>query len=282
MHLIMIRSRTLWVTAFIVTVAVAYYQRVTGPTYSLTGTTRLSGIEIQYKLLRSHGGETNAPVVVQIADSTILGFLEWKHFKSEDPWSKVKMKYVDGALSSELPHQPPAGKLQYRLTLARGNEAAVIPANEPAVIRFKGDVPFIILIPHILAMFGSMFLAARAGLEYFNQQSNLRKLTNWTMVFLFIGGFILGPLVQKYAFGAWWTGWPYGYDLTDNKTAIALLAWICAAFALKKSKQPKVWALGAAIVMFVVYLIPHSLLGSEIDYHTVDRKGVVIDSTAGR
>ncbi len=277
----MTRARFLWLIAFIVTVAVAYYQRVTGPTYSLTGKTQLSGKEIQYKLLRSHGGESNAPVVIQTADSMVVGYLEWKRFKSRDPWSKVEMRYADGALTSELPHQPPAGKLQYRLTLLRGNEAAIIPAEEPVVIRFKGEVPLIVLVPHILAMFGSMLLAARAGLEYFNQQSNLKRITYWTMVLLFIGGFILGPLVQKYAFDAWWTGWPYGYDLTDNKTAIAFLAWIGVAFALKKSKKPKVWALVAAIVMFIVFLIPHSLLGSEIDYNAVDRPGLNVDSSAG-
>ena len=41
------------------------------------------------------------------------------------------------------------------------------------------------------------------------------------LLLLAVGGFILGPLVQNYAFGELWTGVPFGWDLTDNKTLIA-------------------------------------------------------------
>ena len=43
-----------------------------------------------------------------------------------------------------------------------------------------------------------------------------------------IGGMILGPIVQKYAFGEYWTGFPYGGDFTDNKMLIMWLAWAIA------------------------------------------------------
>jgi hypothetical protein len=84
---------------------------------------------------------------------------------------------------------------------------------------------------------------------------------------LFIGGLILGPIVQQYAFGAFWTGWPFGHDLTDNKTIIAFIFWAIALFQVMK-KKPKagIWVIVATIVMLAVYLIPHSVLGSEIDY----------------
>lgn len=95
----------------------------------------------------------------------------------------------------------------------------------------------------------------------------LKKLTFWTLGLLVAGGAVFGPIVQWYAFDALWTGWPFGHDLTDNKIAVALAAWITAAIALYRSKNPKRWVLGAAIVMFVTYLIPHSLLGSELDYN---------------
>jgi hypothetical protein len=276
------RNTVLWLIALVVTVLVAYYQRVTGPTHTMSGKTQLAGREIHYRLLRSHGGESNASIIIQTSDSTIGGFVEWKRLNTDDPWTKVRMEFREGTLISELPHQPPAGKLQYRVTLACGNEAVIIPADEPVVIRFKGDVPLGILLAHILAMFGSMLLAARAGLEYFGEGSKLKQLTTWTIIFLIVGGFILGPVVQKFAFGAWWTGWPFGSDLTDNKTAVALLAWIGVAFSIRNSKNPKTWALVAAIVMFVVYLIPHSLLGSEIDYKTLDQQNVRIDTIRKR
>jgi hypothetical protein len=76
--------------------------------------------------------------------------------------------------------------------------------------------------------------------------------------------------MQKFAFGAFWTGFPFGADLTDNKTMVALIGWIIALIAGRKSKSPRSWYLGAAILLLVVFLIPHSLLGSELDYSEVD------------
>jgi len=77
---------------------------------------------------------------------------------------------------------------------------------------------------------------------------------------------IFGPIVQKYAFDAYWTGVPFGFDLTDNKTLIAFIAWIVASVMVFKSKKPAYWVLGAAVVTLIVFLIPHSVLGSELDY----------------
>ena len=128
-----------------------------------------------------------------------------------------------------------------------------------------------ILFFHIILIFGAMLLSTRTGLEFFNPEPKIRLLAFWTVGFLFVGGAILGPLVQYYAFGIFWSGWPVGIDLTDNKTAIALIGWIIVAVFLPRLKRPKAWALGAAILLTLVYLIPHSLLGSELDYKSLDK-----------
>jgi hypothetical protein len=36
--------------------------------------------------------------------------------------------------------------------------------------------------------------------------------------------------------------------------------------ALGRAKNPRRWMVGAALVTFAVFLIPHSVLGSELDY----------------
>jgi hypothetical protein len=115
-----------------------------------------------------------------------------------------------------------------------------------------------------------MYLSTRTGLEFFNPVERLRTLIPITVGVLAFGGLVMGPVVQKYAFDAFWTGWPFGHDLTDNKTFLALLGWVVAWVMMKKGKNARGWALGAAILMFVVYMIPHSVLGSEIDYKAAD------------
>ncbi|RLD46076.1 MAG: hypothetical protein DRI88_08000, partial [Bacteroidetes bacterium] len=87
-----------------------------------------------------------------------------------------------------------------------------------------------------------------------------------TLITLFVGGLILGPVVQKFAFGAYWTGWPIGHDLTDNKTAFTFIFWLIAWFVLRKNPANRVWPIVATIMMLAVYVIPHSVMGSEIDH----------------
>ena len=56
------------------------------------------------------------------------------------------------------------------------------------------------------------------GFEAMFKGRGIKWMTYTTVVLLFLGGIIMGPVIQKYAFGAFWTGWPFGHDLTDNKT----------------------------------------------------------------
>jgi hypothetical protein len=273
------RSVLFWILAAVITLVSAVYQRVTGPSYPVSGKAKLAGRNIPYELRRSHPGPDNALVEVKSGDPSITGMLFWKRYKTNDPWVQVSMAYSDGSLKAELPHQPVAGKLMYRVELQQGGERVSLPGPDPIVIRFRGDVPVYVLIPHLIAMFGAMLCSARAGLEYFSEVPKLRPLTNWTLGFLFVGGFMLGPLMQYYSFDVWWTGWPVGTDLTDNKTVVAFIGWVAAAFALPRAKNPQRWTLAAAVIMLVVYLIPHSMLGSEYDYGALDKQNNKIETT---
>jgi hypothetical protein len=83
------------------------------------------------------------------------------------------------------------------------------------------------------------------------------------------GGFLLGPAIQKMAFDAWWTGIPFGHDLTDNKTLIAGVAWITAAWRLRSGESAR-WAIViASAATLVVFAIPHSAWGSQIHWDQV-------------
>jgi hypothetical protein len=265
------RSVLFWIVAVLITLVSLVYQRVTGPSYPVSGRAPLGGTTIAFRLDRSYPGETNAPVEVRTDDQSVTGVLRWKRYKTDDPWTEVPMSFTDGVLKGELPHQPVAGKLLYNVELRKGEQRVSLPGPDPIVIRFRGDVPVWIIVPHVFAMFCAFLFSARAGLEYFSKEPKFRNFMYLTLGFLVLGGFILGPLMQYFSFNAWWTGWPIGSDLTDNKTAVAFLAWVVAAVALTRAKNPKRWALAASIIMIVVYLIPHSILGSEFDYGKMDK-----------
>jgi hypothetical protein len=265
------RNTLLWIVAIIITIFSAYYQRVTGPTYPVSGKVTLGNETINYKLERSHSSNTPLKIQIEVKNQEVTGNVYWKRLKTNDEWSVIKMIRDNDKLIAEIPPQPPAGKIEYSVELFYDGKSVLIPKEEVVVLRFKGDVPAYILIPHILFIFLAMVFSTRCGLEYFNSDKNYKKLVNLTILLIIIGGFIFGPLVQYYAFGKFWTGFPFGIDLTDNKTLIALVVWLIAYYKMKKSKDYEKWILIAAIVMFIVFLIPHSLLGSELDYSKMNK-----------
>jgi hypothetical protein len=112
----------------------------------------------------------------------------------------------------------------------------------------------------------ALLFSTRAGLAALDKKSHPGKYAKWAAVLFFISGFILGPLMQYYGFGVLWTGFPVGHDLTDNKTLVAMIGWIIALFMVRKGKPARGWILAASVLLLVVFLIPHSLFGSELDY----------------
>jgi hypothetical protein len=258
----------LWTVASVITLAAGMYQRMTGPTYPVSGSARIDGTAFDYRLDRSHTSGEDAPIRVTAAGTETDGTLEWRRHRTSDPWTAVPMRREGADLVAALPSQPPAGKLDYRILLRSPAAGLTLPAAGAVTTRFKGAVPVWLLIPHILVMFSGMLLSTRTGLEALRTGPHLRALSVWTLAVLALGGFLLGPAAQWYAFGKWWTGWPVGTDLTDNKTAIAILVWGVAAAGVRFGRRPGPWAIAAALVTLAVFLIPHSMFGTELDYST--------------
>lgn len=258
------RSPVLWTLAILVTLASAWWQRTSGPTYPIRGQIEVGGQSYPVKLERSHGGSTDQPVRVTVADPEVRGDVVWRRFPTQEPWQVLPMQRKGDVLEAALPNQPPAGKLEYEVRLIRGDEQVAFPSRA-AVTRFKGDVSPWILAPHVLAMFLSMLMSSRAGLAALVGLDARRWA--WAAIWLLvIGGFVFGPAVQKQAFGEWWAGVPYGWDLTDNKTLLAGIAWFAAALAMRGNRQGR-WAIVfAAVTTLAVFMIPHSVWGSQIDW----------------
>ncbi|HET8734368.1 MAG TPA: hypothetical protein VFM45_11430, partial [Anaeromyxobacteraceae bacterium] len=171
-----------------------------------------------------------------------------------------------GATLPSLPER--AGKYEYLVLVDDGTGPRSVTGDRPVYARYKAAVPHAVLLVHILVVFLSMMLAIRTGLQAL-VGGEVRGLAWATIGSLLLGAFVLGPIVQKYAFGVYWSGWPYGYDWTDNKVLVELLAWVGAAVVMRLGRSPRVArgaVLAATAVTLAVYFIPHSIFGSEYDY----------------
>jgi len=214
------KSKTflLWTVTVIITLASIFYQKLTGPTYPVRGKAEIAGETIKCKLLRSHETSSDAVMEFAVPDTIVTGIFKWRRYLSNDDWTIDTLKVSENKIVVVVPKQPTAGKVIYQIAIENGSGERYELSEDPVVIRFKGAVPAYILIPHILFMFTAMLLATRTGLEALANRERTFRLALWTAGLLFAGGLILGPIVQKFAFDAFWTGWPFGHDLTDNKT----------------------------------------------------------------
>jgi len=276
-----------WFLAVVITLTAVVYQRITGPTNPKRVSFLLDDREFKAKFPRSletmvtldeaskgeYGNrmtniETDIDSLPEDATITVM----FKRFPGTDTLQTAIAKNSKGKLTFDLPSQPPAGKLIYYPVIKYKGSELVLEEEDGIVVRFKSPVPAFVLIPHILLMFIAMLFANYSGITAYPATDKSVKIAKYVILTLGIGGLILGPLVQKYAFGAFWTGWPFGEDLTDNKTLIAFIVWVVAYLINKRSRVRKYLLVIAAVVTLIVYSIPHSTAGSEFDY----KQGTVV------
>ncbi len=273
-----------WILAIFITLVAVIYQRTTGPTYDRKMDVVVNDSTYQLKLVRSMEIGSGSEVKLDIDDQNISAKLYYKRYPSREAYQSVDFVYanrkVDNWLMNKVfniyeetgwfakvPEQPAAGKIQYYFDITDKSGKQAYIKDDPIVVRFKGAVPSGVLIPHIFFMFFAMFLGNLAGIMAVFKHKKFKLYTTLTIITFFIGGMVLGPMVQQHAFGEAWAGIPFAWDLTDNKTLIAFIFWVLA-FAMNRNKERPVYTIVAALVMLLVYSIPHSMYGSELDPET--------------
>jgi hypothetical protein len=270
------KTVVLWTLATVLMLGAAAFQRLTGPTVSLRGTFEVAGAAYSYKLPRSGWSYEDRRVCIPSPGPRVSGVLYHKRYRTDDPLTAVPLEVDDETLTGLLPRQPAAGKLEYIVVLDGPDGRISIPDGDATVvIRFKDAVPIFVLLPHVIFMFFAVLYGLRAALSALLQPSSMPRHAWLALALMTVGGMILGPVVQKLAFGDYWTGFPFGYDLTDNKTLLMWVVWVIACGLLLARRVPDRLRRGAVlvatVVMMAVYLIPHSLRGSELDYTRLDQ-----------
>lgn len=273
----------IWLVSILGTVGSLAYQDRTGPTYPLRGSVATEAGPVQFICMRSQTiGQGLSIVILDPVPDGITGTVRYRRFRSNDDWKAVAMVRGSFAVSGRgrstnvagigavLPGlNERAGKYEYfvNLTIAPENKPVSITGDRPIYARYKAPVPGASLAAHIAAIFASMLLAIRTTLAALIGR-DLRRWLYATIATLLLGGFVLGPLVQWHAFGVWWSGFPFGYDWTDNKVVVELAFWLAALWANSGKRRSRAAVIIAGLATLVVYFIPHSVFGSEYNYIT--------------
>ena len=277
----------LWLVAIAVTGAALMWQDQTGPTYPLRGTVQTAKGAVNFEFLRSETIGTDLKVLLlDPVPAGVTAQVRYRRYTSNDVWRTLPLAKGTfefsrrgsttkvAGMGAELPSlKERAGKYEYFVDIDDGSGKPFSVTGDKAILaRYKGDVPMMVLAIHILVIFLAMLLAVRTTLE-----ALIDGDYNWmlwaTLIAFFLGAFVLGPLVQWYAFRVWWSGFPFGGDWTDNKVVVELLAWVVAV-VMNLGKRRNRWVVvGAGLVTLAVYFIPHSIFGSEYSYSGAKSRG---------
>jgi hypothetical protein len=187
----------------------------------------------------------------------------------------------EGSWEVALPARDKGERLSYALSILReGAAVARIPEDEGSfiLVKYKGEVSPAVLILHVIFMFAAFFFmvqslwSAVGILRGTERKAGAVSYARWVLICSFIGGWPLGFLLNYQAFGYLWEGYPFGYDITDNKTQVMFVFWLVSLLLVRGSflgRSEESDRLGArsfaaaVMVSFAVslllFIVPHSL-----------------------
>jgi hypothetical protein len=192
----------------------------------------------------------------------------------------VPMERSGAVWTARLPSMPIGHKAEYGFRLSAADDETLTGPVTTRLFRlkYKGEVSPTVLVLHILCMFASFFfivesmIGAWAILARHEPRDFTVAMTRWVVLFAFLGGFPLGFTLNVQRFGYIWEGFPFGYDVTDNKTQLMFLFWLAVMLISLRSffggrrgrdlapDTAYAWAVAvSAVISLALFLVPHSL-----------------------
>jgi hypothetical protein len=280
----------LWkiVLAFIFTLLLLGFTRKTTAVRSVYEMVERGGVRIEHRTVPKQVGD-EIPVISAKAEGASEVTLVYK-IGSDGEYQSVPMIPKPGeesVFTASIPVYPKGIKAWYFLeAVGQGEEGEIgvtLPDEssgqvQPVRLKFEGEVPPYIVIPHVLCIFGAIFFAVLAlfsAIEVKQGKRALRQSVKFpvmTFALLFLGFVPFGIAMNYFAFGVLWEAFPFGGDVTDNKSQIMLLFWLTTLLTVKgtlfgKGEHRNLVSHGKystlVIVSFVatmlILAIPHSL-----------------------
>ncbi|MFQ6082516.1 MAG: hypothetical protein ACE5WD_04055 [Candidatus Aminicenantia bacterium] len=237
-------------------------------------------LKLAYKHYDEH--PQNEPVFIYLEANSEYGIkkIELHYPQGENLSSPIPFTLHKGSsfFTALLPGKE-KGQRSYFYIYAEDNAGNEVYLPEEAgktggkwfVIKFEGRASFFLKLLHIMFMLTSLtifihaFYYAVSYLKNENEKADLRlgALLLWGIIVFFITGFPIGWMIGWQVTGQAWTGIPFGWDITDNKTLLILIYWLAVLIPFKLNKfsvrtLAKLIILGT-IFTLVLFLVPHSI-----------------------
>ena len=240
------------------------------------------GISVRHRTVTEQVGPGEPAVRVEVtpsegADARVLAIAG----KTGAVEVRPLLRTEDGFFEGALPDLGKGARFRYAITVVAPDGRQIrLPERPDAfyLLKFKGAASPVVLVLHIAFMFGSFFFMVLALfgairiLKRDEEKSSTVRSARWVLTLSFIGGWPLGFLLNYQTFGMLWEGYPFGRDITDNKTQLMFVLWLVSLLLVRGSFLGRgegrdrigargfAWAIVASfIVSLGLFAIPHSM-----------------------
>jgi hypothetical protein len=241
----------LWLSALIITFLSGYFESILSTYYPITGTIGINGMKVSYKFDKVFRGKEDYTVMIRTDLRDLQGKLKWQIEDNKHIRNTVQMISGNEILYAEIPKQHPKTIVRYEVELISGDSTYILPQCK---IKFLGEVPPMIMFLFYFSLFGGLLLSTRTGMEYFNENQKIKKLSLFTVTFFFVLTIAVNPLKKSYELEAINKTVPPITGLFDYQSLILLFIWIVGMVVVFKSKNPKPAALVLSIITILIFL----------------------------
>lgn len=253
-----------WFISVIITLSVAVFQFLMGTADPLSTEVTIGKQRYQCELRRSFIGNSDCPVVLNINDILVSGYILYKSYPSDNEATRIEFDRQGDKLVGKLPAQRPSERLEYRIVLEREGKSFDVSQGNPVIVRFLGRVPVTVLILSGFFVFITLLLIIYSGMLAALGIRTYRGLIYLNVSMLLGVVFILQPVVHKYSLNQWWTCAPKSWELGDNKLLLASVIWLFTMWFNFRKQRPGLVII-ASIISLLLFSVPHGFPGLMVD-----------------
>ncbi|HED06915.1 MAG TPA: hypothetical protein ENI57_02230 [Ignavibacteria bacterium] len=242
----------LWIAALAITFISGYANRITSKEYPVTGTVKYNTHKISYLFDKVYRGNDDYKFQVF---SKLKGLKIKLQYKKKDDlnWNEKNLTLNHNIYSAAIPNLGPSKNIIYRAELDYNNDKIIVPNNEGVKLTFWGRTSKSIMLFYNLALFFGIFLTTRIGLEFFNENEKIKKLSLFPLIFFIFYGMLIVPVKRTYELSAFGNKIPQIDQLFDIRSLAFLTIWIVAIILIFNSKRRKIVALVSAVILLLLY-----------------------------
>jgi hypothetical protein len=249
------QSIILWLGAFVITFLFAFWNRFSSPEYPITGSFGINMKSVTFKFDKVYRGNDSYKIIIKTDTDSLNGRILWRKNGSNSGWNTAPMNFSDKTLSGKIPHEPPSTIIDYRVKVWKGENVFYLPQSGMVTLKYLGNVPPSIMGFYFLTLYLALLLSVRTGLDYFNENQKIKKLSLFTVMIWIANVMVFNPVKRSYELSSRiGTAILPITELFDFRHLLLLIIWILGIVLIFNIKNYKIWAGIITVAILIAFL----------------------------